>query len=70
MSEFSSRKIINHPFHVEKDKVYARIGFDWIIGNDLMVQLGLMANIEHHDLEGYGATVSMEEASGLLGKPD
>ena len=56
----SCSKIINHPFHVEKDKVYARIGFDWIIGNDLMVQLGLTANFKRQVLQWDGATVPME----------
>ena len=41
MSEFSSSKIINHCLRVDNDKGESRIGYDMIIGRNLMVQLGL-----------------------------
>ena len=44
--EFSSSKIINHISHVDNDKVGSRIGYDMIIGRDLMVQLGLTAEFK------------------------
>ena len=37
--EFSISKIINHRFHVDNDKVELGIGYDMIIGRDLIVQL-------------------------------
>ena len=44
MPGYSSSKIINHLFHVNNDKGESVIGYDMIIGRDLMVQLGLMAD--------------------------
>ena len=39
--KFSSRNIFNHLFHVDNDKGESGIGYNMIIGRDLMVQLGL-----------------------------
>ena len=36
MPYFSSSKIINHQFHVDNDKGYLGIGYDMIIGSNLM----------------------------------
>ena len=41
MMEFSSRKIIDHIFHVDNDNGESGIGYDIIIGCGLMVQLVL-----------------------------
>ena len=41
MLELSIRNIIEHQFHVDNDKGESGIGYDMIIGRDLMVQLGL-----------------------------
>ena len=38
---FSFSKIIEHHFHVDNNKGESGIGYDSIIGHDLMVQLGL-----------------------------
>ena len=38
MPEFSGSKIINHRFHVDNDEGESGIGYDMIIGRDLMVQ--------------------------------
>ena len=46
MPEFSSRKIINHRFHVDNDKGESGIGYDMIIGRDLMLHLDLKANFK------------------------
>ena len=46
MPELSSSKIIQHRFHVKNDKGKSGIGYDLIIGRDLMVQLGLSANFK------------------------
>ena len=51
MLEFSSRNIINHHFHVDNDKGDSVIGYDIIIGRDLMVQLGLTAGYKRQFLQ-------------------
>ena len=43
MPEFCSSKIINHRFHVNKNKGESGIGYDIIIDRDLMVQISLTA---------------------------
>ena len=70
MPDFSSSKIINHRFHVDNDKGELGIGYDMIIGRELMVKLGLTKKIKHQVLQWDGATVYMKEPSGLLGKYD
>ena len=57
MLEFSISKIINHRFHVYNDKGKSVIGYDMIIGRDLMVHLGLSADFKCQVLQLYGATV-------------
>ena len=68
--EFYIRKIINHQFHVNNEKGESGIGYDMIIGRDLMVQLGLTADFKHQVLQWYGNTVHMKETSSLLDKSD
>ena len=68
--EFSSSKIINHRFHVDKDEGESGIGYDMIIGHDLMVKLGLTANFKCQVLQWYGATVHMKESRKFLGQSD
>ena len=41
MLELSIRKKIEHRFHADRDKGKLGIGYDMIIGCDLMVQLSL-----------------------------
>ena len=41
MTELSSNKIIEHHLHVDNNKGELEIGYEIIIGHDLMVQLGL-----------------------------
>ena len=67
MPEFSSSKIINHSFHIDNDKGESGIGYDMIIGRDLMVQLGLTSNFKRQILQWYGATVNMKETINFLG---
>ena len=47
MPEFSISKIINNYFPVNNDKGESFIGYDMIIGRDLVVQLGLMDDFKH-----------------------
>ena len=70
MPEFYSRKITEHRFHNENEKIKLGIGYYMIIGHDLMVHLVLTADFRHQVLQWDGATVPMKEPSGLLGKSD
>ena len=65
--EFSSSNIINHLFHGNNDKGKSGIGYDMIIGRDLMVQLGLTADFKRQVLQWDGATVHMKDPRSLLG---
>ena len=68
MPELSSIKIINHCFHVDNEKVNSGMGYDIIIGHDLMVQLVLTADFKRQVLQWDDATVHMKYTSSLLGK--
>ena len=68
--EFSSSKIINHHFHIDDDKGKSGIGYDMIIGHDLMLQTGIMAKFKRQALQWDGATVHMKEPSSLLCQSD
>ena len=46
MPDFSIIKIINHRLHVDNDKGELGIGYEMIIGRDLMVQLNLTADFK------------------------
>ena len=61
-------KMINHRFHVNNDKVELGIGYEMIIGHDLMTQLGLNSYFNLQALQWYGATVYMKEPICLLDK--
>ena len=60
MTEFSSINIISHRFHVDKNECESGIGYDMIIGYDLMVHIGLLCNFKRQVLQWDGATVSMK----------
>ena len=60
MQDFSSSSIIEHRFHVNKNNGKSGIGYDMIIGCNLMVQLGLMADFKRQVLQWDGATVPMK----------
>ena len=70
MPYFSSSKIIEHRFHVDKDKGELRIGYNMIIGRDLIVQLGVTTDFKCQVFQWDGTEVLMKEDSGLLGKSD
>ena len=70
MPEFPISKIIHLHSHVNNYKGDLGIGYDMIIGHDLMVQLGLTAEFKRQVLQWDGATLHMKEPSGLLGKYD
>ena len=70
MLDFSSSKIISHQFHVDHNEGESGISFEMIIGRDLMVQLGILAEFKHKILQWDGAKVPMKEPSCMLGKTD
>ena len=68
--KLSSRKIINHRFHVDNNKRELGIGYDMIIGRDLMIQIGLTVDFKHQVLQWDGANVHMKYPSSFLGQSD
>ena len=70
MPDFSNRKIIPHRFHVDNRKGKSEIGYDMIIGRDLMLQLGLSENFKHQILQWYGISALMKEPLCLLYQAD
>ena len=70
MPEFSGSKIINHLFHVNNDEGESIIGYDMIIGHDLMVQLDLTADFKRQFLQRDGTTLHMKDPINLLGQSD
>ena len=70
MPKFSSSKIINHCFHVDKDEGESVIGYYLTICRDLMVHLGLTADFKRQVLQWDGATVHMKESRNLIGQSD
>ena len=66
MPEFSRSKIISHQFHVDNDEVESGIGYDIIIGRDLMVHLGLTDHFKHKVLELNEGVVPMKYPVNVL----
>ena len=52
MPELTGSKIINHRFHVDNNEGELGIGYDMIIGSDLMVQLCLTADFSVKSFNG------------------
>ena len=57
-------------FHVDNNEGESRIGYDMIIGRNLMVQLGLPDNLKCQVLQWGGVTVPMKQNISLLGQTD
>ena len=70
MLEFSSSKISNHWFYTKNDNGYSGIGYDMIMGCDMMVKLGLKFYFKRQVLQWYSTTLHMKEPSGLIVKSD
>ena len=68
MLEFSNIKIINHHFRVKNDNGELGIGYDMIIGQEFMVQLGLTDNFNCQVLQWGSDTEHMKEPIDLLGQ--
>ena len=64
------RKIIMQNFHVNKNEGELVIGYDMIIGCDLMVPLGNMYNSKHQALQWDCTDVPIREPISLLGQPN
>ena len=67
MSEFSRIKIIEHPFHVDNDKGKSGIGYDIIIGHDMMVQSGLWDEFKRQVLPWDCVIVPIKLPSDVVG---
>ena len=70
LPELSHRKITNHHFHVDNDKGDLGTSYDMIIGRDLMVYIGLMADFNRQVLQWDDDNIHMKEPSSMLGKSD
>ena len=68
ITEFSSRKIIQHHFHFDSNIGEFVISYDIVIGHDLMVKLGLSDNFKYQVLQWGGVTVPMKEPICILSK--
>ena len=66
--EFSKNNIIPHKFHVDNNEGESGIGYDMIIGRDLMVQVGFSDNFKRQLLQWDGDIVLMKKPSVLLGQ--
>ena len=60
MSELLISNIINHRWHVVKCKGELSMGYDIIIGHDMMVKLVLMDDFKRQVLQQDGATAAMK----------
>ena len=60
MQEFSSKNIIQQHFHVNRNKGELVIGYDMIIGRDLMEKWGLSAYFRRQVIQFDGLTVTMK----------
>ena len=70
MPELSGSKIINHRFHVDNNEGELGIGYEMIIGSDLMVKLCLTADFKRQVLQWDDATVHMKDSRIFLGQSD
>ena len=64
---FPSSKRIFHRFYVDNDESESVIGYGMIIGRDLMVHLGLMADFKYQFLQWDFSMLTMKEPRSLLG---
>ena len=70
MPYFSSRKIIKHLLHVDKEGGYSGIGYDMIICHELMLYLGMVENFRYKVLAWDNSVVIMNYPVNFLGKPN
>ena len=68
MPEFSNRKIITYRLHIDNAQGDTGIGHEMIICHDLMVQLGLKANIGRRILEWSETAINMKFPDNFLGQ--
>ena len=68
MSYFSIRKIILHWFHVDNNEGESDIGYDMIIGCDLMTNMGIMSDFKRQVLPWDGTYVPTKEPGSILGQ--
>jgi len=69
MPEFSASKIINQRFHVDNEEEDMNVGYDMVIGQDLMVKLGLITNYKRKVLIWDEVSVPMRSVYHTDSKP-
>ena len=69
MPEFLASKIINQRFHVDNEEEDMNIGYDMIIGRDLMTKLGLITDYKRKVLTWDDISVPMRSAYHTDSKP-
>ena len=69
MPEFSASKIINQRFHVDNEEEDMNIGYNMIIGRDLMVKLGLITDYKRKVLIWDEVSVPMRSVYHTDSKP-
>ena len=70
MPILSGSKIINHRFHVDNDEGESCIGYDMIIGREMMAHLDLTADFKRQVLQWDCTTIHMKESRNLLGQSE
>jgi len=60
LTEFNSSKIISHRFQVDNDDGDEGIGYDMIIGRDLMESIGMILDFQNKTIQWENMTVSMK----------
>ena len=62
---YLSRKVISYHFHVDNDKSKSGIGYEMIIGHNLMLQLGLLAEFKRKVIQWDSVTVTTKEPTEI-----
>ena len=65
-----SRKIKLHRFHIDNNEGELVIGYDMIIGRDLMVQIGLLDHFKCQVFQWDGSAVPMKDPISFLDQTD
>jgi hypothetical protein len=67
--EFSGSKIIKHTFQVDNETEGSNIGYDMIIGRDLMCKLGLITDFKNNTLIWEDTSIPMRTSQEETGNP-
>ena len=70
ITEFSSRKVFTHHFHIHNKEGNFDISYGMIVDCEIVVKLGLKAEFGHQFLEWDCAAVPMKDPVNFIGKPN